>query len=651
MPLRGPSSTLVRALERCRLAFIGVACMSALVNILYLTGSFFMLEVYDRVIPSRSVPTLIGLCVLALMLYAIQGALEGIRSRILVRTGMALDEALSARVFDVTVRAPLKGSVAADGLLALRDLDQLRSFMAGGAPPALFDLPWMPVYLVICFLFHPLIGAAAMFGMAVLTAVTILNDRATRRPSALSVLYNQQRNGLAEVSRRNAEALTAMGMRERLGLRWAQVNHDYGQAQKRTADVAGAFGASSKVFRMALQSGVLALGAWLVIRNEATGGIIIASSILVSRALAPAELAIAHWKTFVAARQSWRRLSDLFARLPEAPRPHALPAPERTVSVEGVSVAPPGVRRIVVQEASFALQAGQGLGVIGPSASGKSSLARALVGVWAPVAGQVRLDGAALEQWSAEALGPHLGFLPQEVELLPGTVAENIARFETGSSPDLVIEAARAAGVHELILRLPDGYDTRVGENGSGLSAGQRQRIGLARALYRNPFLVILDEPNSNLDAEGEAALTGAILGVRRRGGICVVIAHRPSALAAVDLVLMMAEGRIQAFGPRDEVLKRVLRAPPGAPPSPRPDQAAPTAQAQAFAQAQIFAQGFSNPGYGAQGFGGQGHNAQGHNAQGHGAQGHGAQGHGDEGSGRAAPETPAPLPTLRESA
>lgn len=579
--MTGRPSTLVSALEHCRIAFIGVACMSALVNVLYLTGSFFMLEVYDRVIPSRSVPTLMGLCALALMLYVIQGLLEAIRARVLVRIGMALDERLSGRVFDVTVRAPLKAGFGGEEGMPLRDLDQLRSFISGGGPPALFDLPWMPVYLSICFLFHPLIGAAAVVGMLVLVAITLLNDRATRRPTVLSAVYAQQRTVLADISRRNAEVLAALGMRGRLGLHWALVNRDYALAQQRASDAVGGFGALSKVFRTALQSGVLALGAWLVIHNEATGGIIIASSILVSRALAPAELAIAHWKSFAAARQSWRRLSDLFARLPEAPRPHPLPAPVRAVTVEAVTLAPPGARRTVVHDASFALSAGQGLGVIGPSASGKSTLARALVGIWTPLRGQVRLDGAALDQWSSEALGPHLGFLPQEVELFPGTVAQNIARFESGADPERVLAAAKAARVHEMILRLPEGYDTRIGENGSGLSAGQRQRIGLARALYGDPFLVVLDEPNSNLDAEGEVALTEAILGVRRRGGICVVIAHRPSALAALDRVLVLSEGRVQAFGPKDEVLKHVLRpaqAPSGpvppAPPVPGPTEA-----------------------------------------------------------------------------
>jgi ATP-binding cassette subfamily C protein len=534
--------------------------MSGLVNVLYLTGSFFMLEVYDRVIPSRSVPTLVGLMVLALVLYAFQGLLETLRARILARVGAALDEALSARVFDLVVRAPLKGATPGDGLLPLRDLDQIRAFLGGTGPSAFFDLPWMPIYLVICFLFHPLIGVAAVIGAVILALVTLITDRSTRAPAQAATGHGLRRNGLAESGRRNAEVLAALGMQARLGERWARANRDYMEAQQRVSDVAGGFGAGSKVFRMALQSGVLALGAWLVINNMATAGIIIASSILVSRALAPAELAIANWKGFVQARQSWARLSDLLGRIPAAGQPHALPAPSRSLAVEGVSVAPPGTPRLVVQDVTFALQAGQGLGVIGPSASGKSSLVRALVGVWPALRGKVRLDGAALDQWSSGDLGRHLGFLPQEVELFAGSVAENISRFEPEADPELVIAAAKAAGVHELILRLSEGYDTRIGEGGAGLSAGQRQRVGLARALYRDPFLVILDEPNANLDNEGENALTQAILGVRRRGGICVVVAHRPSALAAVDLVLMMADGRAQAFGPKDEVFKRVLQ-------------------------------------------------------------------------------------------
>ena len=554
---------IAAALGKCKTAFVGVAVMSGLVNILYLTGSFFMLEVYDRVIPSRSVPTLIGLAALALALYAFQGVLETIRGRILARIGAALDEALSGRVFDLVVRAPLKGANQGDGLLPLRDLDQIRAFLSGSGPSAFFDLPWMPVYLLICFLFHPLIGVAALVGMAILAAITVLTDRASKGPTREATGHGMRRNALAESGRRNAEVLAALGMQERLAARWALANREYMDAHQAVSDAGSGFGAGSKVFRMALQSGVLALGAWLVIHNEASAGIIIASSILVSRALAPAELTIANWKGFVAARQSWHRLSELLARMPQGERQHALPAPSETITVEAASIAPPGTPRLVVQDVSFGLRAGQGLGIIGPSASGKSSLVRALVGVWPPVRGKVRFDGAALDQWSSGDLGPHIGFLPQEVELFAGTVAENIARFEPGAPSEAVIAAAKAGGVHELILRLPDGYDTRIGEGGSGLSAGQRQRVGLARALYREPFLVVLDEPNANLDSEGENALTQAILGVRQRGGICVVVAHRPSALAALDLILMMADGRAQAFGPKDEILKRVLRPTP----------------------------------------------------------------------------------------
>ncbi len=562
---------LKAALRSCRSAFFGVALMSGLMNLLYLTGSFFMLEVYDRVIPSRSMPTLVGLALLAFVLYAFQGCLDALRGRILTRVGGALDEKLANRVFDLTVRLQLQGTTPSDGLLPLRDLDQLRAFLSGAGPGALFDLPWMPFYVAICFLFHPLLGVAALVGAGLLVLITVVTDRLTRSLAQATTGFSLSRNSLAQTGLRNAEVLTALGMQARLARRWASVNDGYRQAQRRAADVSGGFGAFSKVMRTALQSGVLALGAWLVINNMATGGIIIASSILVSRALAPAELAIANWKGFVQARQSWARLGDLLGRLPPAHQPLALLRPQRWLNVEDLSVAPPGSSRIVVSNASFSLQAGQGLGVIGSSASGKSSLVRALVGVWPTLRGKVRLDGAALDQWSSEELGVHLGYLPQEVELFAGTVAENICRFEPGADSALVIAAAMSAGVHELILRLPEGYDTRLGDNGTGLSAGQRQRVGLARALYRNPFFVILDEPNANLDSEGENALTQAILGVRRRGGICVVVAHRPSALAAVDMILMMADGRVQAFGPKDEVIKRVVRPTPVPPAGVRP--------------------------------------------------------------------------------
>jgi ATP-binding cassette subfamily C protein len=540
--------------------FAGVAWMSALVNVLTLTGSFFMLEVYDRVIPSRSLPTLVGLCVLALALFAALTMLEALRGRVLARVGAAFDVDLGARVLGVSLQAPLRGASPETAGQLLRDLDQIRAFLASSGPAALFDLPWLPAYVALCFLFHPLIGIAAVVGVGLLVGLTLATDLASRAPVRATTLHAARRQALSEAARRNAEAVAAMGLQDRVSRQWETINREYVAAQQRCSDVSGGLGAVSKTARMALQSGVLALGAWLVINNQASGGIIIASSILVARALAPAELAIANWRGFVALRQSWRRLSEALERLPASASPLTLPAPCASLSVEGINVVPPGTGRAAVYNASFRLAAGQALGVIGPSASGKSSLARALVRVWTPVRGQVRLDGAALDQWAPEALGRHIGYLPQEAGLFAGTIAENIARFDPQVSAEAVVSAARAAGAHDLILRLPRGYETPLGDAGAGLSAGQRQRIGLARALYGEPFLVVLDEPNANLDAEGEQALTQAILGVRARGGICVVIAHRPSALAAVDLVLMLADGRMQVFGPKDQVFKRVLR-------------------------------------------------------------------------------------------
>ena len=562
-PSRRPTqrrSELAEALAACRGAFISIGLMSGMSNILMLTGALFMLEVYDRVLPSRSVPTLIGLVILAAGLYTAQGLLDLIRSRILVRIGGRLDEALSGRVYETIVRLPLKVGNRNDGLQPLRDLDSIRSFLSGTGPTALFDLPWLPVYLVICFLFHPYIGLAALFGAIVLGIITMLTETMTREPTRAATSFAMTRMSLAEASRRNAEVLTAMGMTSRIAALWGDANTKYLASQRRASDVAGGFGSASKVLRMMLQSGVLAVGAYLVIYQQATAGIIIAGSILSARALAPVDLAIANWRGFVGARQGWKRLTDLLAMLPSQSEPMALQPPCQSLVVENAGVMPPGSEKVVVQDVSLALQAGNGLGIIGPSGSGKSSLARLLVGVWRPARGRIRLDGAALDQWSPDSLGKHVGYLPQDVELLAGTVAQNIGRFCEPQDAKAVIAAATAAGVHELIVGLPDGYETQVGESGTALSAGQAQRVALARALYGDPFLVVLDEPNSNLDAEGDEALSRAIMSVRNRGGIVVVVAHRPSAIACVDMLLMMAQGRAQAFGPRDEVLSRVLQ-------------------------------------------------------------------------------------------
>src|SRR5579884_1362926 len=565
-PREQPASfELAAALGACRQAFIAIGLFSGMSNILMLTGALFMLEVYDRVLPSRSLATLVALLLLAGGLYAAQGLIDMIRGRILVRIGNSLDEAMSGRIYHAIVRLPLKVGHRPEGAQPIRDLDTVRGFLSGIGPVALLDLPWMPVYLLVCFLFHTYIGLTALLGAVILVSLTVLTELLTRRPTRSATQFAIQRNALLEASRRNAEALTAMGMAGRIARRWSELNRKHVASSQRASDVGGGLGSMSKVLRMMLQSAILAVGAWLVINQQSTPGIIIAGSILGGRALAPVDLAIANWRGFISARQSWQRLSRLLAHLPAVAQPMPWQPPARTLVVQNAAVTAPGEQKIVCQDVNFSLAAGKALGVIGPTASGKSSLARMLVGVWTPARGTIRLDGATIDQWSPEALGRHIGYLPQDVELFPGTVAQNISRFEDPPDAEAVLAAARAAGVHDLIVNLPDGYETVVGDHGSALSAGQAQRIALARALYRDPFLVVLDEPNSNLDAEGDEALTRAILGLRARGAIVVVVAHRPSVIAGVDYILIMAKGRQQQFGPKEEILTRVT-APSSAP-------------------------------------------------------------------------------------
>ena len=548
-------SLLAQVLHQFRSAFIGVGLFSALINLLMLSGSMFMLQIYDRVLPSKSVPTLIGLSLIFLGLYAFQAILDLIRARVLVRIGSAFDESIAERVYGAVLKLPLKGARTADALQPVRDLDTIRNFLTGLGPTALFDLPWMPLYLGLCFAFNFYIGLAATVGAIIIVALTVITDITSRAPIRDVAKFGAARNVFAEASRVHSEVLHALGMTGRMGDRWREANAQFSDAQQRVSDVTGGLGSIAKVLRLVLQSAVLGVGAYLVIQQQATAGIIIASSIITARALAPVDIAIANWKGFGAARQSWRRLTSLLAALPVETDVLQLPRPSASLSVENVAVVPPGSKRTVVQGISFNLQAGSALGIVGPSASGKSSLVRALLGVWPASFGTVRIDGAKLTQWSRDSLGRHMGYLPQDVSLCDGTVAENISRFETNPSSNAIIAAAQAAGVHDLILTLPNGYDTAIGERGETLSAGYRQRIGLARALYGDPFLVILDEPNSNLDMEGELALTKAIRGVCQRGGIVIVIAHRPSVLTAVDLVLAVVNGQTRAFGKREEVL------------------------------------------------------------------------------------------------
>jgi ATP-binding cassette subfamily C protein len=556
------SSRIRAALAASGLALVGVAIFSGVVNILMLTGPIFMLQIYDRVLSSRSVPTLIALVVLVIFLYAIQGLVDLARTRVLVRVGERVDEALSGDVYRVVAALPLSAGRIGDGLQPIRDLDQIRQFTSGAGPLSLFDLPWVPVYLAVVFLIHPWLGMFTTAGAILLFCFALFTDISSQRSLKEFSAQSAARNVVAEAGRANAEVLRAMGMLGRFVERWRGVSRLHLDANRKTSDTIGGYGSASKVVRQLLQSLTLGLGAYLVILDQLTAGAMIAASIIGGRALAPVELAIANWRAFGSARQSRQRLEELLRRLATKREPLTLPPPSQKLELESVWVAPPGVATPVLQGVSLKLAAGDGLGIIGPSASGKSCLARTIVGIWPAARGDVRVDGATLEQWDPERLGRYIGYVPQDIQLFEGTIGQNIARFDPQAPAEAVVAAAQAAGAHEMILRLPQGYDTAIGEAGFKLSAGQRQRVALARALYGEPFIVVLDEPNSNLDAEGEVALTEAMRGVRRRGGILIVIAHRPSALAPVDQVMVLGNGRVQASGPKESVLKRVLQAP-----------------------------------------------------------------------------------------
>jgi PrtD family type I secretion system ABC transporter len=550
------------ALRECRRAFAGVAMFSGVVNLLMLAGPLYMLQVYDRVLTSRSVPTLVVLSILLVGAYAFQGALDLIRSRVVVRAAALLDGRLAHAVHGAVINLAVGTKHRAEGPQPVRDLEQIRTFMTGNGPIAFIDLPWIPVFLFICALVHPWLGITATAGGVVLFMMTLLTERASRIPARGVAQDAGTRSAMVEANRRNAETITAMGMAGSLAQRWSAINNRYIAAAARLSDVAGSYGSLSKVLRLLLQSAMLGLGAYLVIGQELGSGAMIAASIMMGRALAPIETTIANWRAFVAARQSLGRLSEALTRaVPKraADAPTTLPRPARSVAVEQLAVAAPGSATPIVRGVQFGLNAGEALGVIGPSGAGKTSLVRALVGLWRPLKGSVRLDGAALDQWDGELLGRHLGFVSQTVELFDGTIAENIARMSIAPDAEGVIRAARAAGAHDMILRLPSGYDTKVGEGGEALSGGQRQRIALARALYGEPFLVVLDEPNANLDTEGEAALHQAIVELKTRGAIVVLITHRPATLSACDRLLVLADGVQQGFGPRDEILRKLV--------------------------------------------------------------------------------------------
>jgi len=545
---------------------IGIALFSGVINILMLSGSLYMLQVYDRVIPSRNIATLFGLSLMVLLAYVVQGYFDALRSRMLCRVATLFDVGLQDAIHNALAVLPLRGVKPMLMQQPLRDLDQVRAFMSSMGPTAFLDMPWIPIFLIGLFLFHPAIGLTALIGTITIIAMTLMSERMSRGAAKAAMESSAQRQVLADATQRNAEVIRALGMMDRFGARWARANERYLRENIRATDVSANLGSGAKVLRYVLQSGMLGIGAFLVVSDKASGGVMIASSIMMGRALAPVEVALGTWKQLVAARQGLTRLREIckVTAIPATP-PVTLPRPCRELSVQGLSVGAPGSDKTIVSNVTFSLKAGTGLALLGASASGKTSLSKALVGIWPAQQGIVRLDGAAIDQWRNEDLGRYIGYLPQDVALFDGTVAENICRFDHGTTSDAILRAAQIAGVHDIILRLPEGYSTRIGQGGMSLSAGQRQRIGLARAVFGDPFLVVLDEPNANLDADGENALSRAIQILRHNKSIVVVISHRPSALSALNMAMVLYEGKSIAFGSSEEIFARV-RAPGGQP-------------------------------------------------------------------------------------
>jgi len=549
---------LQKALKLCRGSFLFAGFFSLFINLLMLAPSLYMLQVYDRVLGSQSVPTLVLLTLLLVMAFLVMASLEAVRARMLVRVGARLDMLLNERLFHAMFDRTLRGQGGASAQ-PLSDLLTLRQFLTGNGLFAFFDAPWIPIYILVLYALNPAFAWFALGGAVLLTVLAIANEMSTQKPLNMANNLSVMGGNFVAANLRNAEALEAMGMREVIRERWMERHRGVLSLQAIASDRAGLLTAASKMLRQLIQSVVLGLGAYLVLQNESTAGVMIAGSILAGRALAPIDLLIGTWRGFVGARTSYHRLQDLIRAIPARPRFMALPPPVGNLSVEQAVAVPPGGQIPVLRGLTFAVSAGESVGIIGPSAAGKSTLARVMLGVWPLAAGKVRLDGADIGHWNREDLGPYVGYLPQDIELLNGTVSENIARFGEVDA-EKVVQAAQRAGVHELVLRLPKGYDTPIGDAGEVLSGGQRQRIGLARALYGGPILVVLDEPNSNLDDQGEAALVQALTQLKAEGATVFIITHRPSVLNNVDKILVLREGAVQDFGPRDQVLAKFAR-------------------------------------------------------------------------------------------
>ncbi|CAN7732059.1 type I secretion system permease/ATPase [Pseudomonas umsongensis] len=550
-------NSLQAALKACKGSFISVGIFSLFVNALMLVPTFYMLQVYGRVVTSGSISTLVMLTIIMSVLVITMGSLEWIRSRIMVRVSTKLDVLLSRYVYKASFKRSLESGGMDASAQSLNDLTGLRQFLTGNGLFAFFDAPWLPIYIAVMFMFHPWYGWVAIGSALVLLFLAYMNEKMTGKALGQANKENIAATLYTTKNLRNAEVIESMGMLNTLMHRWGMRQKNVLILQSQASDKGGIVSAISKTFRMLIQSLILGLGAYLAVNHEISPGLVIAGSVLLGRALAPIDLIIGSWKGFIAARSQYDRLNDTLDKLHAEPERMALPAPQGHVLVENLIVCPPGSKNPILRGISFGVPAGSVVGIIGPSASGKSTLARALMGVWAPQNGVVRLDGADISNWDKNQLGPYMGYLPQDIELFEGTISENISRFADVDA-EKVVRAAKTAGVHEMILLLPDGYDTVIGSEGVNLSGGQRQRIGLARAIYGLPRLILLDEPNSNLDEVGERALASAIQELKQTGATIFVITHRTTILSQLDRLLVMSAGGVSMYGPRDQVMEEL---------------------------------------------------------------------------------------------
>ncbi len=550
-------NSLQAALKFCRSSFISVGFFSLFVNALMLVPTFYMLQVYGRVVTSGNLTTLSVLTLIMTVLVVTMGALEWIRSRIMVRVSTRLDVLLSRDVYKASFKRALSTGGMDASAQSLNDLTGLRQFLTGNGLFAFFDAPWLPIYVAVMFMFHPWYGWVAIGSAIVLLVLAYLNERFTGKALGQANKENISATLYTTKNLRNAEVIESMGMLNTLIERWSRRQRNVLLLQSHASDKGGIISSISKTFRMLIQSLILGLGAYLAVNHEISPGLVIAGSVLLGRALAPIDLIIGSWKGFIAARSQYDRLNDILDKQKAEPERMSLPVPQGNILVDNLIVGAPGSKTPIIRGISFAVPAGAVVGIIGPSASGKSTLARALMGVWAPQHGVVRLDGADIANWDKHELGPHLGYLPQDIELFEGSISENIARF-ADVDPDLVVKAAKTAGVHDMILQLPEGYDTVIGSEGVNLSGGQRQRVGLARAIYGSPRLILLDEPNSNLDEVGERALAVAIQELKQTGATIFVITHRTTILSQLDRLLVMSAGGISMYGPREQVMEEL---------------------------------------------------------------------------------------------